>query len=519
METYGRFLFEFLDQFFSGFKNVLIAIYEGLKNTFNIPKYYSLIKQYQNDFQISEWFLTGLAILSLAAIIGFAIAIIMLFLKKHMRLRKKIMNQEELLQEIDSLNKEVETLVDEKMRILSMQNPELGIDSKGFSDIGKPAGGTEEEEEEEESKEEENVSNLDSRFSKLTLVDQEYAKYKQKDYKNTFTLPEFCHGFRHFAASKLGLYYSEKMIRLFVSAIASTKLVILQGISGTGKTSISLAWGKYVKHPSCVASVQPSWRDRTDIFGYFNEFTKKFNETDFLSYLYTAGYTDEIYTVILDEMNLARVEYYFAEMLSILEMHNTSEWKIEIVQSSWPSDPKRLIGGKLQIPPNCWYIGTINNDDSTFMVTDKVYDRAMPIDINEKGVPFNFEQTEALDVNYSYLDGIFNKAMVDYAMSDETNQKIEEMDDYTIKHFRVAFGNRIVKHMRKFVPVYVACGGDEIEAVDYFMAKKVLRKFESLNLALIRDEIDGYIDFLDKHFGKGKMAECIEFLLRLKKMS
>lgn len=518
METYGRFLFEFLDQFFSGFKNVLIAIYEGLKNTFNIPKYYSLIKQYQNDFQISEWFLTGLAILSLAAIIGFAIAIIMLFLKKHMRLRKKIMNQEELLQEIDSLNKEVETLVDEKMKILSMQNPELGIDSKGFSDIGKPAGGTEEEKE-EESKEEENVSSLDSRFSKLTLVDQEYAKYKQKDYKNTFTLPEFCHGFRHFAASKLGLYYSEKMIRLFVSAIASTKLVILQGISGTGKTSISLAWGKYVKHPSCVASVQPSWRDRTDIFGYLNEFTKKFNETDFLSYLYTAGYTDEIYTVILDEMNLARVEYYFAEMLSILEMHNTSEWKIEIVQSSWPSDPKRLIGGKLQIPPNCWYIGTINNDDSTFMVTDKVYDRAMPIDINEKGVPFNFEQTEALDVNYSYLDGVFNKAMVDYAMSDETNQKIEEMDDYTIKHFRVAFGNRIVKHMRKFVPVFVACGGDEIEAVDYFMAKKVLRKFESLNLALIRDEIDGYIDFLDKHFGKGKMAECIEFLLRLKKMS
>ena len=54
---------------------------------------------------------------------------------------------------------------------------------------------------------------------------------------------------------------------------------------------------------------------------------------------------------------------------------------------------------------------------------------------------------------------------------------------------------------------------------DYFMAKKVLRKFEALNLALIRDEIDGYIDFLDKNFGKGKMSEGIEFLLRLKKMS
>lgn len=520
METYGRFLFEFLDQFFSGFKNIFIAIFEGLKNTFNIPQYYKLIKQYQADFKISEWVLTGLAILSLIVIIGFVIGIIMLFLKRHIRLRKKIMNQEELLQEIDSLNKEVETLVDEKMRILSMQNPELGLDSKGFSEIGKESRITDstDSDEKEEAKDEQ-VSNLDSRFSKLTLVDIEYAKYKQKDYKNNFSLPEFCYGFRHFAASKLHLYYSEKMIRLFISAIASTKLVILQGISGTGKTSIALAWGKYLGHPSCVASVQPSWRDRTDIFGYLNEFTKKFNETDFLSYLYTAGYTDEVYTVILDEMNLARVEYYFAEMLSILEMHNTSEWKIEIVQSSWPTDPKKLVGGKLQIPPNCWYIGTINNDDSTFMVTDKVYDRAMPIDINEKGVPFTFDDVDSKPINYSYLDGLFNKAMVDYEMSDEINQKIEEMDDYTIKHFRVAFGNRIVKHMRKFVPVYVACGGDEIEAVDYFMAKKVLRKFEALNLALIRDEIDGYIDFLDRKFGKGKMAECIEFLLRLKKMS
>ena len=87
-------------------------------------------------------------------------------------------------------------------------------------------------------------------------------------------------------------------------------------------------------------------------------------------------------------------------MLSILEMHSTKDWKIEVVQSSWPSDPKKLIRGKLQIPPNAWYIGTINNDDSTFMVTDKVYDRAMPIDINEKGIAFEPDQVDALDVNH-----------------------------------------------------------------------------------------------------------------------
>ena len=206
-------------------------------------------------------------------------------------------------------------------------------------------------------------------------------------------------------------------------------------------------------------------------------------------------------------------------MLSILEMHDTSEWKIEVVQSSLKSDPKKLVKGKLQIPPNAWYIGTINNDDSTFMVTDKVYDRAMPIDINEKGKPFNPEPTEAMDVNYSYLVSLFDQAIEDHPISEEILEKIDEMDNYAIQHFRIAFGNRIVKHMGKFVPVYVACGGDEIDAVDYFMAKKVLRKFEGLNLALIRDEIDGFVDFLNEKFGKGKMAECIEFLLRLKKMS
>ena len=548
METYGRFLFEFLHQFFSGFLEIFGGLWGGILSIFNIPEYYYIIQHYANDFKKSEWLLTGLAIICMVVVIGAIAGIVAFFLKRHMRWRKKILDQEELLKQIDSLNEQVEGLVDEKMKLLSMKAPDLGINpglnsssatrninssssvvgvptgaagtvtaggsSRIYAGLGGGGGGANAENDEEQID-----PNSQSRFSKLSYIDQQFAKYKQKDYHNSFTLPEFCYMFRNFAASKLKLYYSEKMIRLFVSAIASTKLVILQGISGTGKTSISLAWGNFVKHPSCVASVQPSWRDRTDIFGYLNEFTKKFNETDFLAYLYEAGYTDEIYTVILDEMNLARVEYYFAEMLSILEMHSTKDWKIEVVQSSWPTDPKKLIRGKLQIPPNAWYIGTINNDDSTFMVTDKVYDRAMPIDINEKGIAFEPDQVDAIDVNYSYLNGLFDKAMSDYAISPATLKKIDDMDNYTIKHFRVAFGNRIVKHMRKFVPVYVGCGGDEIEAVDYFMAKKVLRKFEALNLALIRDEIDGYIEFLDKNFGKGKMNECIEFLLRLKKMS
>ena len=73
--------------------------------------------------------------------------------------------------------------------------------------------------------------------------------------------------------------------------------------------------------------------------------------------------------------------------------------------------------------------------------------------------------------------------------------------------------------MRKFVPVFVACGGDEIRGIDYFIARKILRKFEQLNVAYIRDEIDGFVKFLNDTFGENKMSECIEYLLRLKKMS
>ena len=437
------------------------------------------------------------------------IFLIYLLFRKYFKFRKKAIKQDELMEEIATLNGKIAKLVKEKENILAMKVSQLGL---------KPGENSTEEVSDSEEKDDV-ANNPNCRFSKLALIDQEYANYKSKDYGNTFTLPELCESFRNFAASKLGLFYKPEMMRIFISGLASTKLVILQGISGTGKTSLAYAWGKFMKHDSCVASVQPSWRDRTDMFGYFNEFTKKFNETEMLKEMYIAGYCDEVYTVILDEMNLSRVEYYFAEMLSILEMPNRDEWIIELVPNSWKTDPKFIKGGKIKVPANMWYIGTINNDDSTFAVTDKVYDRAMPIDINDKGVPFEPVDTPAQDINFSYLDNLFKTAMQENQISQSTLDKIEQMDNYVIQHFRIAFGNRIVAHMKKFVPVFVACGGTEIDGVDYFIAKKILRKFEQLNIAYIRDEIEPYINFLDSTFGKGKMKECIEYLLRLKKLA
>ena len=507
MDTFLRFLYEFLSQFFNGIKYIVLGLVDGVKTMFNIPKYVEVVNNYKEDFTIPEWLLVGLAILVIIILLSLIIFAVYFLIRKYIRIRKSLVEQESLLEEVGTLNNEVSKLMKEKETILAMKVSKLGLKPDESDTI--------------ENEETDDTTNKTSeiRFPKLYEVDQKFKDYKVQNYGNSFELPEFVELFRNFAASQLKLYYTTDMIRLFISALASTKLVILQGISGTGKTSLAYAWGKFLKHDSCIASVQPSWRDRTELFGYFNEFTKRFNETEVLKEMYVAGYTDDIYTVILDEMNISRVEYYFAEMLSILEMPNKDEWIVEVVPSAWSSDPVHLMEGKLKIPPNMWYIGTINNDDSTFMVTDKVYDRAMPIDINDKGQVFEPEEVLAQDINYSYLDKKFQEAIANNPIHEENLKKINDMDDYVIQHFRIAFGNRIVAHMAKFVPVFVACGGDEIRGIDYFIARKILRKFEQLNVAYIRDEIDGFIKFLNDSFGEGKMSECIEYLLRLKKMA
>ena len=74
-----------------------------------------------------------------------------------------------------------------------------------------------------------------------------------------------------------------------------------------------------------------------------------------------------------------------------------------------------------------------------------------------------------------------------------------------------------MKQLKRFVPVYVACGGNETEGVDYMLATKVFRKFESLNLSLIRDEIRPLISYMDNLFGKGAMKESITYLQILQK--
>ncbi len=357
-----------------------------------------------------------------------------------------------------------------------------------------------------------------NRFPKLSLVDLKYRDATPPAFDNEITLERFVEGYRAFAATQMQLYYTPEIVRRYVAGMAASKLLILEGISGTGKTSLPYSFSRYLDNPATIISVQPSYRDRTEILGYFNEFSKRFNETEFLRALYEAGLRADPSLIVLDEMNLARVEYYFAEILSVLEMPSKDEWVLDLVPTQWEGDPKMLHGGKITVPDTLWFVGTANNDDSTFTITDKVYDRAIPIEINERADAFEMPEQDRIHVTAEHLQYLFQKAKVEHVISADSLEKLDQLDKYLQTRFKLAFGNRIIKQMYDFVPVYVACGGTEMGGMDYIIARKVLKKFESTNLSFVRDEMKGLIEYIQTVFGEGGLPDSTAYLLRIQNL-
>ena len=368
----------------------------------------------------------------------------------------------------------------------------------------------------EQKKEEEQGLNRTSRFSMLNLYDEETNTADTKSFDENISLRDFCEEFRMFAAGKLGLYYDISVIREFVAGLAVSHILILQGMSGTGKTSLAYAFGEFIANPSVIIPVQPMWKERTDLLGYYNEFTRRFNETLLLEKMYEANkQSGEMYITILDELNIARVEYYFAEFLSLLEIPNPEARYLEVVSDKWPNDPNGLQNGKIKLPENMWFVGTANNDDSTFAISDKVYDRAMVLNIDRKSEPFQASGVRTVSIGVRRFTDLAAKAIQEYTISPVTLEKLKKLDEYLIEHFQITFGNRIMRQIYSYLPVYVSCGGTELDALDDIMAKKVLRKLETRNTAYIRSESGELCGFLDELFGEDTMKRCKEYVGRI----
>ncbi len=512
MVEFARYYINFIRDFFANIGEFFKRIFEAFAVLFfnGVAEFFTNFIQASSNFKLLDWVMAFVVLLVNLAFIVFLVLKVYQLTRRYFKFARTEIEKDELLEEISFLNQKTVELIDEKNKILAMKVSQLG---GGMGDFDRDSGDSNEPEKEEE-------PTGPSRFTKLIHVDKEYENMvtaiHMKD-EDMINLNELVKRFINFSASRLGLFYDKKIISAFFAGMAASKTMILEGISGTGKTSLPYAMGKFFGNDSAIIAVQPSWRDRAEMIGYLNEFTKKFNETDFLRAIYETTYRDDVCLVVLDEMNLARVEYYFAELLSLLEMPDPDAWLIDITPDSQPADPKHLQNGKILLPQNVWFIGTANKDDSTFTITDKVYDRATPIIINTKAAYIDAPDTPGVTMSSDYLMDLFQQAVKDYPLSIKSLENLEKLDAFITKAFKVTFGNRIMKQIRAFVPVYVACGNSEVEALDYMVARKIFRKFESLNLPFLQDEINELSALLDRLFGKNGFVECQAFLTTIKK--
>lgn len=358
-------------------------------------------------------------------------------------------------------------------------------------------------------------------FPDLVGMDKEFLlhPYTAKASAN-LSLRELCSGFNAYLESK-GMFYTSDTLRAFVSGLACSHFMILEGLSGTGKTSLPKYFAEYAGTNVCFTSVQASWKDRSDILGYYNDFVGKFKETPFLRALYRAGYeTGEINLMVLDEMNLSRIEYYFADFLSVLEL-DAAQWKIELMPvSTGGALPLKLDDCSVVIPQNVWFIGTANRDDSTFTVTDKVYDRAVVIDFTHRNESRNVNRAvPPVHLGADKLQQLFDAAVAnpEYNLSRADYEKFGELTKFVLEAFDINFGNRILNQILRFVPVYVACGGTSAKALDLMFARKVLRKLEGRFDDGVKPNLVKLEKLILQQYGKSEFSASLEVIAKLKR--
>ena len=350
-------------------------------------------------------------------------------------------------------------------------------------------------------------------FPSLSKIDVMYDGFTNDTvYTDQYSLEEIATKFRNYLAKVEGLYFEIEVIRYFISAFAASHFVILEGLSGTGKSSLPRYFMKFINGQVLFMSVQATWRDKTNILGYFSDFSKTYSETEFLEKLYSANYNpDVIHMFVLDEMNISRVEYYFADLLSVLEFP-IPDWKLKVM--NFPYDfvpPVKLEDGYIQITPNSYFIGTANKDDSTFTITDKVYDRAITIDFEQRNTPFTVsEEAGTINLSCSRLQALYNEAIAneDNHMNQSDYKKFNRITDFVYNEFDIAIGNRIMAQVENLVPVYVACGGTKEEAVDFLLSRKLIAKIEGRFEEYVKGALKQLNALIEETYGAGVLKRC-----------
>ncbi|WP_260866965.1 McrB family protein [Paenibacillus sp. Y412MC10] len=227
-----------------------------------------------------------------------------------------------------------------------------------------------------------NETKIDGEF-----IEKETFNYKKDDDQITGVLQKIKKYINNH-----GFLYPDKLIENFYLSLKTKPFVILAGVSGTGKTKLVRLFAESLgatgdNHQFTLIPVRPDWSDPSDLLGY-KDLSGAFRPGRLAEVLVEASQPanqHKPYFICLDEMNLARVEYYFSDVLSVIE---TQEWKQDRILTSKLINRESLLQedqsvyGDLSIPDNVYLIGTVNMDETTHPFSKKVLDRANTIEFN-----------------------------------------------------------------------------------------------------------------------------------------
>jgi len=358
----------------------------------------------------------------------------------------------------------------------------------------------------------------------LTLIDKQMPKFKQENADlaerafDTPSLPALVNFVVEYAKnSRLHLFYTTKDIAAFVAGLGATRLTILQGMSGTGKTSLPKIFTEAVLGTCDIVEVESSWRDKNELLGYYNEFSRTYTPKKFTQALYKARLCPERLTfIVLDEMNLSRIEYYFSDFLSLMENEEDKrEIKLLNVALARREEDKTYrylgleSGHTLKVPKNVWFIGTANRDESTFEISDKVYDRAHTMNFNKRAKRINVTEPpiEQRFLSADELARLLENAKSAIKFDVDSSHVVKEVEEL-LAPYNISFGNRIANQIEAFVSIYCSCFADPYsvidEALETILLSKVVAKLETRS-------VDNK-DALAAEFARLGLERCSEFV-------
>ncbi len=292
------------------------------------------------------------------------------------------------------------------------------------------------------------------------------------------------------AIQSTGLIYSETLIKRLTYSLMAKPFVILSGLAGSGKTQLALAFAKClsedIEEQVCTVSIGADWTNREPLLGYPNALARDEYvqpESGILQLLLRANADpSKPYFLILDEMNLSVVERYFADFLSAME----SGESIKLWDNEEDDVPSEIV-----LPKNVFIIGTINVDETTYMFSPKVLDRANVIEFKIADDEMEKYLEEKVNINMGKANSTCADIAADFVKTaksqvekDEKNKEILLSFFKELKRVHAEFGYRTVNEISRYIQ-FASGNLDDDVAIDTAILQKLLPKLHGSRKKLV----------------------------------